>query len=113
MKHGVSGLGWVDNDLTCTVSGPGGVQVLDVGQVTTDDHLRRPDNALQFALAVGRQTPKPDSDRRGEDGLNDGRVEFHLVVTAPGHQAINLSMVLGLVAVGDETDQGVVIRKLE
>lgn len=100
-------LGWAGSTMILPA------RFLDVGQVAADDLLRRPDNALKFALAVGRQTPKPDGGRRGEDGLNDGRVEFHLVVTAPGHQAINLSMVLGLVAVGDETNQAGVIRKLE
>lgn len=39
---------------------PGALQVLDGGQVTAYELLRRPNDALQFALAAGR--PKPDED---------------------------------------------------
>ena len=39
----------------------------------TPDDFRKPDDALQVALAAGRHKSKPEGDRRGEDGLNDGR----------------------------------------
>ena len=68
LRDGVSGVGGVGDDLTHTLTCPGGVQVLDGRQVTTGD-LRRPDDALLFALAAGRRRSKPDGDRRGEDGL--------------------------------------------
>ena len=40
-------------------------------------------------------------------------VEFQVVATAPGHQSVSLTSVLGPIAVGDETDHGGVISKLE
>ena len=60
MKDGVSGVGRVSDDLNCTLLCPGGMQVLDGGQVTANDLLHRPDDALHFAVAVGRRRSKPD-----------------------------------------------------
>lgn len=44
--------------------------------MTADGLSHRLDDALQFALAVGRCIPKPDGDRRGEEGLVDGCVQL-------------------------------------
>lgn len=76
-KQFVSGVGGVGHNLTCTLQGPGGVQVLERWKIAANHLLCRANDTLQSAPVFGSGSSVPDGDGGGEDGLNDGGVEVH------------------------------------
>jgi len=73
----VSGVGWVDHNLTCSPQGLEGVQVLERWQIAANHLLSKANDMLQSALVLGSGSSIPDGDGGGEDGLNDDGVEVH------------------------------------
>ena len=76
LKKFVSGMGAVDNNLTCRPQGPWGVQVPEGWQIAVDHLLSTANDMLQSALVPGSGSGAPDGDGGSDDGLDDGRLNF-------------------------------------